>query len=207
MSKNKEYRVINAPVEFREADDGGNIEGIASVVGVETDLGWFKEVIMEGAFDDVLNGDTRALFNHDSNQVLARTTSGTLALTISDKGDLVYSYKTPNRSYAKDLEDMIKTGDVSQSSFAFTVKEDSWEYNENEDRELRKIIKIEKLFDVSPVTFPAYADTTVAKRCFDDECKIRSEKKASEDTTEEEKKSKANKEYIKRRLKARKIGR
>ena len=204
MESKKELRVFTAPVEYREADEGnGTIEGIAAVVNMETNLGWFNEIIMPGAFDEVLKGDTRALFNHDSNQVLARTTSGTLALSINTDGHLVYNYVTPNRTFAKDLEDMIRSGDVSQSSFAFTVKEDSWEYDENGEREIRKIIKVGELYDVSPVTFPAYADTSVAKRCFDDVCQKRSDISTEDNNNNSAK----NKEYITRRMTARNLER
>jgi HK97 family phage prohead protease len=200
MEKNKEYRIFKAPVELRaDGDSAGVIEGIAAVVNQETDLGWFREIIMPGAFDDVLGDDVRALFNHDSNKVLARTTAGTLDLYLDDKGNLAYRYTTPDRTYAKDLEDMIRTGDVNQSSFAFVIAESEWVYDENEELELRRITRIGKLYDVSPVTYPAYADTTVAKRCYDNECKLRNAKNDN--------KQKRNADYVKRQMEIIKLGR
>jgi HK97 family phage prohead protease len=164
----KEVRYFKSPVTFREeGDEGGEIEGVAAIVNKRADLGWYDEMIMPGAFDDVLRDDVRALMNHDSNRILARTSSGTLTIGLNDNGDLTYRYKTPNRSYAKDLEDAIKTGDVDQSSFAFRVKEEAWEYSEDNSNDLRKIVKVERLYDVSPVTFPAYQDTSVAKRSWE----------------------------------------
>jgi len=79
-----------------------------------------------------------------------------------DKGNLAYEYKTPNRQFAKDVEDMIRSGDVDQSSFAFTVKEDKWQWSKDETKKDRRtIMKFEKLYDVSPVTYAANPKTNV----------------------------------------------
>ena len=166
-----ERRFISHPVEFREDNEEGTIEGIASEVERWYDLGYFEERIAKGAFDEVMDNDVRALFNHDPNLVLARTKSKTLNLSTDKKGNLVYRYKTPNRSYAKDLEDSVKSGDVDQSSFAFRVAEESWEWrDDNKDlkKDRRTITRIEKLYDVSPVTYPASPSTTVAARKLQD---------------------------------------
>lgn len=161
-----ERRVLTHKVEYREEDEG-KIEGIASRVDEWYDLGGFDERVAKGAFDDVLENDVRALFNHDPNLVLARTKSKTLELFKDKEGNLAYRFKTPNRSYAKDLEDAVKSGDVDQSSFAFRVKEEKWEWrDDNKDlkKDRRTILKFEKLYDVSPVTYPASPSTTVATR-------------------------------------------
>jgi len=161
-----ERRFYTHPVEYREENEG-IIEGVASEVEKWYDLGFFEEKVAKGAFDDVLKDDVRALFNHDPNLVLARTKSKTLELYTDAKGNLSYKYKTPNRSYAKDLEDSVKSGDVDQSSFAFRVKEEKWEWrddNEKLKKDRRTILKFEKLYDVSPVTYPASSSTTVAAR-------------------------------------------
>ncbi len=162
-----ERRYVSHPVEYREHDNEGSIEGIASMVGQFYDLGWFEEKIARGAFDDVLKDDVRALFNHDPNQVLARTKSKTLDLYTDKDGNLAYRFKIPNRSYAKDLEDAIKSGDVDQSSFAFRAKEEKWEWATDDNKlkkDKRTILKMERLFDVSPVTYPASPTTKVAAR-------------------------------------------
>jgi HK97 family phage prohead protease len=169
--ENGERRVITHKVEYREEGDEGKIEGIASRVNEWYDLGYFEERIAKGAFDDVMKDDVRALFNHDPNLVLARTKSQTLELFKDKEGHLAYRYKTPNRSYAKDLEDAVKSGDVDQSSFAFRVAEESWEWRDDNDKlkkDRRTISKVEKLYDVSPVTYPASPSTTVAARKVDD---------------------------------------
>jgi len=165
-----ERRFFTAPVkvEHRAEADEDIVEGVAAVVEQETDLGYMKEKIERGAFDTVLTNDVRALFNHDPNMVLARTASGTLNLSLNENGDLVYEYRTPDRQYARDLYDAIKSGDVNQSSFAFQVEEQRWIFDDdNPDNDLRIITKVSRLIDVSPVTYPAYQDTTVAARSRD----------------------------------------
>jgi HK97 family phage prohead protease len=151
-------------------DTNSVIEGYAAKFNSETVIGnyWqYREVILPGAFDDVLKDDIRALFNHDPNQILARSVNGKGTLEVFvDATGLKYRYTTPDRSYAKDLQNAIDAGDVSQSSFAFKIKEQRWIEKEG-DMELREIVAFEKLYDVSPVTYPAYADTEVAKRSLD----------------------------------------
>jgi len=126
----KERRYITPHMEIREEEDGSRmVEGVAAVVNSTTDLGWFEERIDKGAFDDVLNDDVVALFNHDANLPLARTTAtgeGKLELFLNDKGDLGYRFKTPNTQLGKDLAENIRSGIVKQSSVAFTIEEESW---------------------------------------------------------------------------------
>lgn len=167
-----ERRFLTAPVTLEQrADDDGDrstIEGYAFKFNSITTIGdYFREEILPGAADNVLTDDVRALFNHDANFVLARSNNGkgTLKLSVDDVG-LRYSYITPDRSYARDLEDAIKAGDVSQSSFAFSIEEQNWIERDGE-LPLRQIKKLKRLYDVSPVTYPAYADATVGKRSLD----------------------------------------
>ena len=143
------------------------VEGYAALYNSPTEMYWYDEEILPGAFDEVLNDDVRCLFNHNPNFILARCVEGkgTLELEADSKG-LKYRYTTPDRQYARDLADAIAAGDVSQSSFAFTIKEQVWVSREGQN-DLRQIKKIGKLYDVAPVTYPAYADTTVAQRSHD----------------------------------------
>lgn len=163
-----ERRYFVPQIEVRnEGEEDGIVTGIAAVIGKKTDLGWADEMIEAGAFDEALNDDVVALFNHDPNFPLARSVNGqgTLELSIDDEGNLAYSYRTPNRTYARDLLDAIRSGDVSKSSFAFTVKEEEWVWADDQnERDLRIIKKVGRLYDVSPVTYPAYNDTSVAAR-------------------------------------------
>ncbi|BFM41666.1 HK97 family phage prohead protease [Flavobacterium sp. CFS9] len=154
-----------------EKDNLPNIEGYAAKFNSTTVIGryWqFEEEILPGAFDDVLNDDVRCLYNHDPNYVLARSKAGKGTLTLSVDGvGLKYAYKTPNRGFAIDLADAIDEGDVSESSFSFLVAEEIWIYGDESKGILdkRQIVKFSRLFDVAPVTFPAYPDTEVAQRC------------------------------------------
>ena len=117
------------------------------------DLGGFREIILPGAFSEVLDNDVRALYNHDSNYLLARTASGTLELWEDEKG-LGYRFEMPNTSYGNDMLELFKRGDLSQSSFGFTVEKDSWRMEDGQH--VRYIERVGSLFDVSPVVYPAY---------------------------------------------------
>lgn len=154
------------------ADENSPVVGYGSVFSKQSeDLGGFREIIAPGAFDDRLNDDVRALFNHDPNYVLGRTKSGTLSLSIDETG-LRYEVDFPNTTIANDLLESIKRGDVDQSSFAFTVDED--EFTEADGVIIRTIHRVKKLFDVSPVTYPAYPDATVGARSLEAYLKTRS---------------------------------
>jgi uncharacterized protein len=145
--------------EVRAAgDDTLVIEGYAANFEQTTDLGYFRETIARGAFDGVLEDDVRLLLNHDG-APMARTTNGTLELTVDESG-LRYRAALADTQDGRDLYKLIKRGDISQSSFAFTIEEQSW----NEDRTERSISKVGRLMDVSPVTYPAYPTTTVSAR-------------------------------------------
>jgi HK97 family phage prohead protease len=128
----------------------------------------FREMIMPGAFTDaVKNDDVRALFNHDPNLLLGRTASKTLRIK-EDKSGLRYDVDLPDTFAGRDVQTLIKRGDVSGSSFAFTVNDEDQEWDESEVKSgklpLRKIMRISTLYDVSPVTYPAYPTTTVSAR-------------------------------------------
>jgi len=166
-----ERRYIDPLMEVRAGDgDNQQIRGIAAVVDKTTDLGFFEERLSRGAFDNVLNDDVVALFNHDSNLPLARTTAknaGKLTLRINEDGHLAYSYPQPTTSIGKDLTENIRNEVIQHSSFAFTIAEEVWEFASKEngrEKDLRTITKIERLYDVSPVTYPAYNDTKVGVR-------------------------------------------
>jgi HK97 family phage prohead protease len=169
--ENAERRFVSHPVEMREDEAGNMVEGIASRVDEWYDLGYYEERVAKGAFDEVLKDDVRALFNHEPNLVLARTKSKTLELFTDEAGNLSYRFKMPDRTYAKDLADALRSGDVDQSSFAFSIASDTWEWkdeNESLKKHRRTINKIGKLYDVSPVTYPASPSTTVGMRSIED---------------------------------------
>ena len=164
ITMEKRYFNIETRTEKRE-DGSTTITGHAAVFNkLSSDLGGFREIIAPNAFESVLSDDVRALINHDPNLLLARTTSGTLNLEQTNEG-LQYSFDVPDTTYGRDLIISMERSDISQSSFAFTIEEDSWETTE--DGEIRTINKVKQLYDVSPVTYPAYPsadDLTLAKR-------------------------------------------
>jgi len=139
------------------------IRGYAAVFDkFSDDLGGFVEKIARGAFQKSLKSDdVRALFNHDPNYVLGRTKPGTLRLTEDDKG-LAIEIDPPETQWARDLQVSIDRGDISQMSFGFRVVSDDWKHVNGKVSE-RTLIEV-RLFDVSPVTFPAYPQTTVKVR-------------------------------------------
>jgi HK97 family phage prohead protease len=129
------------------------------------DLGGFREQIAPGAFSEtIVNDDIRCLWNHDSNHVLGRTASGTLRLSETVQG-LSMENDLPDTHCAEDLAESIARGDVNQMSFGFQTMEDSW--NMVGEEMIRTLLKV-KLYDVSPVTFPAYVDTTVGLRSLEE---------------------------------------
>ena len=165
-----EKRIFNIETRVDSTEDGRDlVVGHASVYDSRSNnLGGFYEFIERGAFNEELisNSDVRALINHDPNLILARNTSGTLNLTADERG-LKYEFEMPETSYGKDLAISMKRGDITQSSFAFTVAEDDWS-TDADGNNIRTIKKIDRLYDVSPVTSPAYnmaeSDLVVAKR-------------------------------------------
>lgn len=161
----KEIRVLPiSEFRFSEQDGRPKFEGYAAVFNRwSEDLGGFKERIKPGAFQKALkNSDVRALFNHDQNYVLGRSTAGTLKISEDTKG-LLMKNDPPETQWARDLMVSVNRGDISQMSFGFTVAQDEWK----EDKDgyvTRTINEIDRLYDVSIVAFPAYNDTSVALR-------------------------------------------
>jgi HK97 family phage prohead protease len=125
---------------------------------------WF-ETISPGAFPDLKTQDCRALVNHDPSLVLARSKfgKGTLHLSIDNVG-LRYEFEAPNTQPGNDLLESIKRGDIDQSSFGFIVAPGGDKWTQEGKARIRTITKIEQLLDCSPVTYPAYAESTVSAR-------------------------------------------
>lgn len=162
MSKEIEKRVFNSELRAEGGEESRKVIGYAAVFGKDShDLGGFIERVDKRAFNEVLSDDAVALLNHDQNFVLARN-GVTMSLSVDDKG-LRYEFEAPNTTAGNDLIENIRLGNINQSSFAFTVEDDTWEERDGKPH-LRTINKVKRLFDVSPVTYPAYPDTTVAQR-------------------------------------------
>ena len=157
-----ERRTADSDVEFREEGEQQYIEGYGIVYNSTTDIGPFTEEVKPGAADHLLKSDVRGLFNHEVNTVLGRTKSGTMELIGDEKGIRYRIKYNPNDPDHVRVREKIKRGDISQSSFGFTVKNDEWTVNNNKQH--RSITKFKELVDFSPVTFAAYKNTTVAMR-------------------------------------------
>lgn len=169
----KEIRAFTGTVEMRADDEGKKtLRGYALKFGQRYDMGWFEEEIAKGALKDTDMTDVRALFNHNPSFVLGRTTAGTLRMKLDDIG-LVYEVDMPDTQAARDLMVSIERGDINQSSWAFELdyndeESEMWQRGAGDSKTTRTIKKVKRMYDVSPVTYPANPDTTAAARSFDE---------------------------------------
>lgn len=135
------------------------------------------ERVMPGAFD--LTNDVRGLFNHNPSLLLGRSRAGTMRLSIDTKG-LRYEIDPAETTSCKDLVEHIRRGDLSGSSFSFGIPPEGqkWTTVQTGDKwsEVRELLKVE-LFDVGPVTFPAYESTTSELRHASDSAVLREERR------------------------------
>lgn len=163
-----EQRASNEAIKAEERAEGGKmtIRGYAAVFNRQShDLGGFKEVIDPAAFDNVLDDDVRAAFNHDASMILGRASAGTLRIGVDGTG-LHYEVDLPDNTLGRDLYESVKRGDIKESSFKFTVMDDEW--RDTDDGVMRTIKQVGRLIDVAPVSFPAYPDATVAARSLEE---------------------------------------
>jgi len=175
-----ERRTFN--IEHRATADGvKKIGGMAAVYDTPTNMGWYVEMIKPGFFDGIRTGSTACLKNHDPNLVLGRTANNTLKLTFSAAG-LDYESTVPNTTIGADTYEEVRSGYIYQSSFAFTVAEQTWRQAQPSEFsgvfpqdiiekltyggviDVRELTKGAELYDVSPVTYPAYDATSATSR-------------------------------------------
>jgi HK97 family phage prohead protease len=161
-----ERRWIDGALEVRAEGEGGGtprrLVGYASVFGVLSQVIWgFRERVAPGAFAETLQDDIRALWNHDTAYVLGRTTAGTLKVG-EDKHGLWVEITPPETPLVESFLASVERGDVSQMSIGFRALEDEWD--EDEDGQLIRTVTKIKLYEVSPVTFPAFTETEVSTR-------------------------------------------
>ena len=166
LSADREVRCLMAGLELRAAPDGskspGTIVGYAAVFGkFSEDLGYFREKIAPGAFTACLRQDVRALKNHDPSFLLGRSTSKTLRM-VEDEFGLKVEIDLPDTQVGRDTAVEVGRGDMDGQSFSFTTDIDQWDYSG--DVPIRTLIKVRTLYDVGPVTYPAYTDTSAAMR-------------------------------------------
>ncbi len=167
MDKNREIRGISYRATVDE--ESRHVEGYALLFDKDSKPMWggdLIERIAPTALDGVLErSDVLCLMNHDESRgVLARSRmgEGSLTLTVDEKG-LRYAFDAPKTALGDELIEALRRGDIAESSFAFTVERDNWERMEDGTYK-RTIVQIGQLYDVSPVYYPAYEDTTVALR-------------------------------------------
>lgn len=183
-----ERRAITEGVTVRAKGDTPTVSGYAALFNAETVIaGLFREQIAPGAFKSAIAGDdVRALFNHDPNYVLGRTTNQTLTLREDGRGLFYDVTLNPDDPEAMSVRAKIQRGDVTGSSFGFTVDEERWQEpgKGSRDLPLRTIVRA-SLFDVSPVTYPAYPTTTVTARAKAEEVRTAAEVMATREALAE----------------------
>lgn len=160
-----ETRTLARPMEVRAASIGSTgrtAVGYAAVFNAQANIGdLFIEQVAPGAFDDaVAGGDVRALLDHDPARLLGRTVSGTLRLA-QDATGLAVEIDLPDTGDGRDVATLLERGDITGMSFGFVVTKETWDETGNIPK--RTIQKVD-LREVSIVSFPAYADTSVALR-------------------------------------------
>ncbi len=159
----------------RADDTGKYIEGYFAVFNTYYEIySGCKETIAPTAFDGQLEGDVRALINHETRLVLGRTTVGTLQLRVDEKGLYGIIKVNEDDGDAMNLYARVQRGDVDQCSFGFEIVSETREVWE--DGTVVYIVNAVILYEVSVVTFPAYTETSVSARSMDDIKKIRLEK-------------------------------
>ena len=171
----KEIRSFDFEIRAEQDEQHGTyITGQPIVYNEETDLGWYREEIRDGALDGADLRDVRFLVNHNTDMIpLARSRNNNVNSTmqlsvVSGHGmDIRVDLDTENNTDAKSLYSAVDRGDISGMSFMFSVREDEWE-DLDTDKPKRIITQFDKIFEVSAVTFPAYEATSIQARGLSD---------------------------------------
>lgn len=166
MKEIERRTVVLDEIRIEKREDGKpRMVGHAAVFNqLSEDLGGFREQIMPGSFAEAIEkDDVRALWNHNADHVLGRKASGTLTLAEDARG-LAIEILPPDTQMGRDLVTLMERGDVNQMSFGFQVRPGGQDWAKDDNSQVVRTIKRVRLFDVSPVTFPAYPQTDVAVR-------------------------------------------
>lgn len=197
----KEIRAFNFEVRAEQNDEHGNyLTGTPIVFDERTNIGWYDEIIDRGALVDTDLKDVRFLINHNTDMIpLARSrnnnANSTMQLEVTADGmDIRVDLDTENNSEARNLYSAVSRGDISGMSFMFTVRDDAWD-DINTDHPTRHIRAIDKVFEVSAVTFPAYEATSIQARGLSDA--LESAKESLENVRAEQRRIKVAKEKLK----------
>jgi HK97 family phage prohead protease len=167
----KEIRAFNFDVRAEQNEEHGTfLTGQPIVYNERTDLGWYDEIIDDGALTDTDLRDVRFLVNHNTDMIpLARSrnnnANSTMQMEVVPNAGMSIrvDLDTENNAEAKSLYSAVKRGDITGMSFMFTVDEDRWE-NIDSDHPTRHITRLSKVMEVSAVTFPAYEATSIQAR-------------------------------------------
>lgn len=189
--KNTEYEIRSAQIGLDSTNpESRTVQGYAIVFDTDSvDLGGFIEQIKRSAVsqETIDKSDILCLLNHDEQKVLARSKNGhgSMELWIDEHG-LGYRFTAPNTAAGDELIEQLKRGDISASSFAFSISPEAgnerW-YRSADGTLRRDILHIERLYDCSPVYFPAYETTSCTKRSIAE--MTEEEKRAVEEMTAE----------------------
>ena len=171
----KEIRAFNCEFRAEQSEENGHyIVGRPIVYNSRTDMGWYDEIIEDGALDATDLKDVRLLVNHNTDMIpLARsrnnTANSTMQLTpIQGVGmDMRANLDADNNTDARSLFSAVDRGDITGMSFMFSVDADSWD-DIDSDHPTRHIRSIKRVYEVSAVTFPAYAATSISTRGLSD---------------------------------------
>ena len=171
----KEIRAFDFEVRAEQNEEHGHfLSGQPIVYNERTDLGWYSEIIDDGALADTDLRDVRFLINHNTDMIpLARSrnnnTNSTMQMEVVPGAGMSIrvDLDTENNTEAKSLYSAVERGDISGMSFMFTVDKDTWE-DLDSDHPTRHIRNISKVFEVSAVTFPAYEATSIQARGLSD---------------------------------------
>lgn len=174
MNKNKnnhlEQRAFLFDVRADKREDGISIiTGRPIVYNSRTDLGWFDEIIEEGALNNTDLTDVRFLVNHDLSKIpLARSRrnngNSTMRLSPDNQGMAIeVELDTENNVDSKALYSAVSRGDITGMSFMFSIKDAEWD-DLDSDHPTRRIKAISSVVEVSAVTFPAYDATEINAR-------------------------------------------
>lgn len=167
----KEIRQFDFEVRAEQSEENGKyLEGRAIVFGQRTNLGYCDEIIEDGALDNTDLKDVRFLINHNTDMIpLARSrnnnANSTMQLSVvpGEGMDVRVNLDTENNTDARSLYSAVSRGDISGMSFMFSVDKDSWD-GVDTDHPTRHINSFKRIMEVSAVTFPAYAQTSIQAR-------------------------------------------
>ena len=169
-----ERRAFNFEVRAEENEKHGHhLTGVPIIFGQRTDLGWYDEIIARGALDNTDLKDVRFLIGHDMGMVpLARSRNNnensTMQMRVDGEGMTIrVDLDTENNADARSLYSAVGRGDITGMSFMFSVDKDTWEDKETE-HPTRRVNSISHVLEVSAVTFPAYAQTSIQTRGISD---------------------------------------